>query len=152
MESRFILGALAAAVIAIIYGLFLAQRIMKKPQGNDKMKEIARAIQVGARAYLLRQYKTISYIAIPLFILLGILVDWATAISFLVGAVMSASAGIIGMNISVRANVRTAEAARSGLKQALDVAMKGGAVTGLLVVGLALLGVAGLYFILPDFF
>lgn len=143
---------LVSAVIAIVYGLFLAQQIIKKPQGNDRMKEIAKAIQEGATAYLKRQYITIAYIALPLIIVIGLLVDWATALSFLVGAVLSAAAGIIGMNVSVRANVRTAEAARSGLKEALDVAVKGGSVTGLLVVGLALLGVAGLYYVSPDFF
>lgn len=152
METTALLLSLAVAVIAIIYGLFIAQLILKKPQGNERMREIAAAIQQGARAYLIRQYRTISYIALPLFIIIGILINWATALSFMVGAVFSATAGIVGMNISVRANVRATEAAREGLAKALDVAVKGGSVTGLLVVGLALLGVAGLYFISPEFF
>jgi K(+)-stimulated pyrophosphate-energized sodium pump len=152
MPTGYILSTLAVAVIAIIYGLFLAQRILKKPEGSAKMKEIARAIQQGAKAYLIRQYKTVAYIALPLILIIGFFIDWPTAISFFIGAVLSAAAGIIGMNVSVRANVRTAEAARKGLKEALGVAVNGGAVTGLLVVGLALLGVAGLYFLSPEFF
>ena len=148
----FLLIALVASVVAIIYGLGLAQVIMKKPTGNERMQEIALAIQQGAQAYLKRQYKTVAYFAIPIFILLAWLINWPTAFSFVIGAVLSALAGIIGMTISVRANVRTAEAAKSGLKQALDVAVKGGAVTGLLVVGLALLGVAGLYRLSPVWF
>lgn len=144
--------SVGAGVLAILYGLFLAKSVLAKPEGTDKMKEIARAIQDGAKAFLLRQYKTVAIIAVPLFIILGLLIDWPTAIAFAVGAILSALAGITGMIISVRANVRTAEAANSGIKQALDVAVKGGAVTGLLVVGLALLGVAGLYLIAPTVF
>ena len=147
-----LLITLGAAAVAIMYGLFLAQLIMKKPAGNERMREIARAIQEGAKAYLLRQYKTIGYIAVPLVLILGFAIDWPTAISFIVGAVLSAAAGIIGMNISVRANVRTAEAARQGLSAAFQMAVRGGTVTGMLVVGLALLGVAGLFFISPEFF
>lgn len=152
MAQGYIVASLAAAAVAIIYGLSLAQLIMRKSPGSERMREIAAAIQQGARAYLTRQYKTVAYIAAPLFVLIGFVVDWATAISFLVGAVLSAAAGIIGMTMSVRANVRTTEAAKSGLAAALGVAVKGGAVTGLLVVGLGLMGVAGLYFINPEFF
>ena len=137
--------ALIASVIAIIYGIFLISSIMKKPAGNDKMQEIAAAIQAGAKAYLNRQYRTITIIAIVLFIILWIFLDIQIALGFVVGAVLSALAGYIGMNVSVRTNVRTAEAARNGLAAALSLAFKGGAVTGLLVVGLALLGVTGFY-------
>ena len=137
--------ALAASVLAIIYGAFLIMSIMKKSAGNEKMKEIATAIQIGARAYLNRQYRTITMIAVVLFIIIWIFLGIQTAIGFLVGAILSSLAGFIGMNVSVRANVRTAEAARHGLGAALSLAFKGGAVTGLLVVGLALLGVTGFY-------
>ncbi|MCD4760451.1 sodium-translocating pyrophosphatase [bacterium] len=137
--------AIIAALISIIFGVILIKKILKEPSGNDKMKEIANAIQVGAKAYLTRQYKTIAYLAAALFIILGFATDWYTALSFMVGAVLSASAGIIGMNISVRTNIRTAEAARKGIQPAMKLAVLGGAVTGMLVVGLALLGVAGLF-------
>jgi len=128
-----------------VYGFVLAKLILKKPAGSDKMKEIAAAIQIGAKAYLNRQYRTIAIIAVILFIILWIAIGFLTALGFLVGAVLSALAGYIGMNISVRANVRTCEAAKGGLKKALGVAVQGGAVTGFLVVGLGLLGVAGFY-------
>jgi len=140
-----ILFALITSVIAIVYGGFLIASILKKPAGNDRMKEIAAAIQAGAKAYLNRQYRTIGIIAVVLFFVLWIALNIQIALGFLIGAVLSALAGYIGMNVSVRANVRTAEAARSGLAQALSLAFKGGAVTGLLVVGLALLGVTGFY-------
>jgi len=123
---------------------------MKKPAGNDKMQEIAAAIQAGAKAYLNRQYKTITYIAIVLFFVLWFAFNITIAIGFVVGAVLSALAGYIGMNVSVRTNVRTTEAARSGLAAALSLAFRGGAVTGLLVVGLALLGVTAFYAITKD--
>jgi len=137
--------SLIAAVVAIIYGGILIKMVFKKPKGSDKMQEIAQAIQTGAKAYLNRQYRTISIIALVFFVLLWSLLDIKTALGFLVGAVLSALAGYIGMNVSVRANVRTCEAAKIGLAPALQVAVWGGAVTGLLVVGLGLLGVAGFY-------
>ncbi len=138
---------LLAAVAALVGGVLLARNILKKPTGTDRMREIASAIQQGAKAYLQRQYKTVAYIAVPLFVIIWFIpsLGWQTALSFLIGAVLSAAAGVIGMSIAVRANVRTAAAAEKGLAAALSVAVSGGAVTGFLVVGLALLGVSGLY-------
>lgn len=145
-----VIFAIASSVVAIVYGLLLAKSILKKSAGNEKMQEIALAIQQGAKAYLNRQYKTISIIAVVLFIILWLTLGITTALGFLVGAVFSGLAGYVGMNVSVRANVRTAEAARSGLAAALKLAFNGGAITGLLVVGLALLGVAGFYALTHD--
>jgi len=149
MVLTFILGS---ALIAIIYGLLVARSIVKLPDGNEKMKSIAKAIQEGASAYLDRQYKTIAIVAAVLFVIIGLIpsLGWITALAFLTGAVLSGLTGYIGMNISVRANVRTAEAARGGLKKALSVAVRGGSVTGMLVVGLGLLGTAGFYFLTKD--
>ena len=149
MTTAFILGG---AVIAIIYGLILIGMVLKLPAGNEKMQEIAKAIQEGAKAYLNRQYKTVAVVAGVLFIIIRFtpFLGWTTAIAFLIGAFLSALTGYIGMNVSVRANVRTAEAARDGMQKALTVAFRGGSVTGLLVVGLALLGTAGFYFITKD--
>ena len=142
--------AIIASLISIVAGILMIQNILKKSKGNEKMQDIANAIQSGAKAFLTRQYKTIAYIAVPLFLILGFAINWHTAIAFIVGAGLSAAAGIIGMNVSVRTNVRTAQAATVGIEPAMKLAVLGGAVTGLLVVGLALFGVAGL-FIIPGF-
>jgi len=152
--SGYIWFALIASLIAIVYGLVLASTILKKSPGNARMQEIAKAIQEGASAYLNKQYKTIAYIAIILFLVIGFIpkLGWTMAFGFVVGAVLSALAGYIGMNVSVRANVRTTEAAKDGLNSALSLAFKGGTVTGLLVVGLALLGVTGFYAITKDIY
>jgi len=137
--------ALVCAGAAVIYGLLVTQRLLAKPAGNDRMREISGAVQEGAQAYLNRQYTIIAAVAVPIAIFLLLLQNWETAVGFVIGAVLSGATGFIGMNVSVRANSRVAEAARGGVPPALDVAFKGGSVTGLLVVGLALIGVAGYY-------
>lgn len=134
-----------AGIIGLIFAVYLVMYILKLDEGTDKMKEIAAAIQEGAMAYLNRQYKTVAVIAIILTILIALAINKETALAFVFGAVMSAAAGYLGMNISVRSNVRCANAAKDGMKKALDVAFKGGAVTGLSVASLALLGVSGLF-------
>jgi K(+)-stimulated pyrophosphate-energized sodium pump len=149
LTTLFIIGS---ALVAVVYGVIAIASILRLPGGNDKMKDIALAIQTGAKAFLNRQYKSVALVAIVLFLLIGFIpaLGWLTAIAFLVGAVLSALTGYIGMFVSVRANVRTTEAARGGLQKALDVAVRGGSVTGMLVVGLALIGTAGFYFITKD--
>src|SRR5438876_10256456 len=149
-QDHAVLFALLCAGAAIVYGLGLTRWVLTRPAGSARMQEIARAIQEGAAAYLRRQYSTIAVVAIVPFLLLGFYhkLGWGTAVGFLIGALLSAAAGFIGMNVAVRSNVRTAEAARHGLPPALNVAFRAGSVTGLLVVGLGLFGVAGYYGIL----
>src|SRR5213079_1660549 len=153
MHHPVLLGLVGAGV-AVAYGLYLTWWLLQQPAGSERMQEIARAIQEGAAAYLKRQYTTIAVVAVVPFLLIGFYHDlgWGTAIGFLVRAVLSAGAGFIGMNVAVRSNARTAEAAKSGLKPALNVAFRAGSVTGLLVVGLGMIGVAGYYGILTGWF
>jgi len=147
LEQYGIAIALSCAVVAILYGIVSARWILAQPAGNERMQQIAAAIQEGAGAYLRRQYTTIAIVGVVLFLLIGFVpaLGWSTAIGFAIGAVLSGLAGFIGMFVSVRANVRTTQAATKGLNEALNVSFKGGAVTGLLVVGLGLLGVAGYF-------
>ena len=159
-KDHAVLCGLVASLIGIAYGVYLIVWLMKQPKGNERMQEIARAIQEGASAYLKKQYKTIAVVAVVPFVLLGVyhyifttsVFGWGTAIGFLIGAVLSAAAGFIGMNVAVRSNLRTAEAARGGIAPALNVAFRAGSVTGMLVVGLGLFGVAGYYWVLTGWF
>jgi len=141
---------LSSAVLAVIYGLVMTRWVLKKPAGNEKMQEIAAAIQAGAKAYMNRQYTAIGIVGVVLFIVVGWALNLETAIGFAIGAILSSLTGYIGMFVSVRANVRTAEAARSGVSPALKIAFRGGAITGMLVVGLGLMGVAGYYAVLQS--
>ena len=142
--------ALGSSVLAVIYGLVMTSWVLRRPAGNDKMQEIAAAIQVGAKAYMNRQYTAIGIVGMVLFVVVGWALNWPTAIGFAIGALLSSLTGYIGMFVSVRANVRTAEAARSGVSPALKIAFRGGAITGMLVVGLGLMGVAAYFAVLQS--
>src|ERR1700674_3815436 len=147
MAPAYIL-VIACGLLALAYGLVTSRIVLAADAGNARMQEISSAVQVGANAYLNRQYRTIAVVGVVILIILGITLGLRVAIGYLIGAVLSGAAGYIGMNVSVRANVRTAQAARSGLRAGLNIAFKAGAVTGMLVVGLGILGVGGYYFIL----
>jgi K(+)-stimulated pyrophosphate-energized sodium pump len=144
------LFAVAGGVAAVVFAVILIGLVLRTPTGNDRMREISAAIQEGASAYLNRQYTVIAIIGIVIAIVIGLAINWKTAALYVIGAVLSAAAGYVGMNIAVRSNLRTAEAARGGLNKALQVAFRGGSVTGFMVVGLGLLGVAGAYYVFKD--
>src|SRR5437763_2909190 len=150
MDSNTALYAVAGGLAAVLFAILLIVLVLRMPPGNARMQEIAPAIQEGAAAYQNRQYTVIAIIGVIIAVVIGIGIGWKTAALYVVGAVLSAAAGYVGMNISVRANLRTAEAARGGLNKALSVAFRGGAVTGFMVVGLGLLGVSAAYLIFKD--
>src|SRR5438034_5845456 len=150
MDPNIVLFAVAGGVAAVVFAVILIALVLRMPPGNERMREIAAAIQEGASAYLNRQYTVIAIIGVVIAIVIGVAIDWTTAALYIVGAVLSAAAGYVGMNISVRANLRTAEAARGGLNKALQVAFRGGAVTGFMVVGLGLLGVSAAYYVFKN--
>src|SRR5579871_6119602 len=136
---------IACGIASLLYGFFAGRSIMAAPAGSERMRDIAAAIQEGARAYLNRQYRTIGMVGVVVGLFISFKLGWYVGVGYAIGAILSGAAGYIGMNISVRANVRTAEAAKSGMQQALAIAFKSGAVTGLLVVGLGLLGISIYY-------
>jgi K(+)-stimulated pyrophosphate-energized sodium pump len=150
VDSNTALFGVAGGLAAVLFAVVLIFLVLRMPTGNDRMREIAAAIQEGASAYLNRQYTVIAIIGVVIAVVIGLFINWKTAVLFVIGAVLSAAAGYVGMNIAVRSNLRTAEAARSGLDQALQVAFRGGAVTGFMVVGLGLLGVSAAYFVFKD--
>src|SRR3989338_9535393 len=145
-----ILLPIVSSTAAIIFAVFLIFKIYSYPSGDEKMTEIAKAIQIGAKTYLNRQYKTVAAVAVVVAALIGYFINLTTMAGFIVGATASGLAGYIGMSVAVRANVRTTEAAKSGVSKAFNVAFRGGSVTGLLVVGMALLSVAGFYAVTKD--
>src|SRR6267143_2137539 len=150
MDPNTVLFAVAGGVAAVLFAVILIALVLRMPPGNARMKEIAAAIQEGASAYLNRQYTVIAIIGVVIAVVIGFAIGWTTAALYVVGAVLSAAAGYVGMNIAVRSNLRTAEAAQGGLNKALQVAFRGGSVTGFMVVGLGLLGVAGAYYVFKD--
>jgi K(+)-stimulated pyrophosphate-energized sodium pump len=150
MSLNVVAWAVGAAILAVVYAVALTFWVLRRPAGNERMREIAAAIQEGASAYLNRQYTVIAIIGVVIAILIGLLLGWETAILYVIGAALSAGAGYVGMNVAVRSNLRVAEAARDGLSAALSLAFRGGAVTGMMVVGFGLVGVAAAYWVTQD--
>jgi K(+)-stimulated pyrophosphate-energized sodium pump len=150
MDPNTVLFAVAGGVAAVLFAVILIALVLRMPPGNARMREIAAAIQEGASAYLNRQYTVIAIIGVVIAVVIGLAINWTTAVLYIVGAVLSAAAGYVGMNIAVRSNLRTAEAAQGGVNKALQVAFRGGSVTGFMVVGLGLLGVAAAYYVFKD--